>query len=569
MTTRFQTRTFLLCFVPFSLLFACSFWMVQESVQYTVRDGLHKSLRESQDAIAKINAKGDLKHSRSLQTAGDSVGLKIGIEALLSQPEDVEARRTVEDQLCKVGEQTGFDFMVVSAPDGTPLAGVIRHATGENDSRGRLEPLDTSLLYHSDSGFRVIGGRTFQIASIPIDENDENIAALSVGKDFDVSDLTTPVVLVHGATVIESNIPRVSLDDLTRALAHCTDHSECDVRLQGSNWISLPLQSFDGGYVLLSFENVDIATAPIQSRLNRLFVTLLMVSLLLAFLCSVGSSNNIVKPISAVVSHLRNAGTTGVLSELKSPSSSIKEIKELVDFYNQAAIAVRGATSRLEAAYLEFIGTLANALDARDPYTAGHSWRVSQLSTAIASAMGLDEPEVERIHIGALLHDIGKIGVADNLLQKRGRLTAKELGLVKKHPVIGRNILEGVQGFAPFLPAVELHHENWDGTGYPHGQSGRETPIDARIIHVADAYDAMTSQRPYRRSRTHQEAILELTEFAGLQFDPEIVDVFVCLPREIVDPNVAVQNGLTESSQRGRPFLVASDRAETMVLGAD
>jgi len=132
-------------------------------------------------------------------------------------------------------------------------------------------------------------------------------------------------------------------------------------------------------------------------------------------------------------------------------------------------------------------GSLANALDARDRYTAGHSSRVSQLSCATASALYLGADEVERIRIGALLHDVGKIGIADNVLQKTGRLTEEEFAIVKQHPVIGRRILEGVQGFAPFLAAVELHHENWDGSGYPKGQAGLETPIDARIIHVSDA----------------------------------------------------------------------------------
>jgi len=180
------------------------------------------------------------------------------------------------------------------------------------------------------------------------------------------------------------------------------------------------------------------------------------------------------------------------------------------------------------------VGSLAHALDARDQYTAGHSRRVSELSCALASALKMQDQDVERIRAGALLHDIGKIGVADSVLQKPGRLTDAEFALVKEHPVIGRRILEGVGGFADFLPAVELHHENWDGTGYPKGQCGYETPIDARIIHVADAYDAMTTNRSYRSGMTHERAISELTKYSGIQFDPELVEVFVNLPREVL-----------------------------------
>jgi len=235
-----------------------------------------------------------------------------------------------------------------------------------------------------------------------------------------------------------------------------------------------------------------------------------------------------------VVSHLRNAESTGVLPEFTIDLSSTKEIKELAESYNRAAASVKNARENLQGAYVEFVGSLANALDARDRYTSGHSCRVSQLSCATAAAMGLDHEHVERIRTGALLHDIGKIGIADRVLQKPGRLTDEEFAIVKEHPVIGRRILEGVRGLAPYLDAVELHHENWDGSGYPKGQLGEETPVDARIIHVSDAYDAMTSNRSYRRGMTHEQAIDELLRYAGTQFDPHVVALFVRLPREIV-----------------------------------
>ncbi len=533
MTTRFRTRAFLICFVPFAILLATSFWMIQRFVQSTVRDGLHTSLRDSQVAIANIHAKGDLQNSRFLKVAGENTALKAGMQLLQANPRSEGARRTVEDQLRELGERMGFDFMLISAPDGSPLAGVVRHSTARTDAHSQLIPLKLSQLDRNSAGFLLLDGRTFQVASVPVDQNDENIGQLSVGEYFDFSDLTTLVVLVHNGKVIDSNLPKVPFDELERALAGCGEQAECDLKLQGTNWISLPMQSYGAGYVLLSLENVDEATAPIQSRLHKLFLTLALVCGLVAFLCSIGSSSSIVKPIAAVVSHLRNAVGTGRLSELEGRTSSIREIQELADIYNRAAISVRAAGENLQAAYLEFVGSLANALDARDQYTAGHSCRVSQLSCAIASALELSADDIERIRIGALLHDVGKIGIADTVLQKPGKLTAEEFALVKQHPVIGRRILEGVQGFAPFLPAVELHHENWDGTGYPKGQVAEETPLDARIIHVSDAYDAMTTDRSYRRGMTHEKAIAEIIENSGIQFDPHIVDVFVNLPGEV------------------------------------
>ena len=533
---RFRTRAFLICFIPFALLLTASFWMIQRFVQSTVRDGLRTSLRENQLAIARIHSKTDLQNSRFLRVAGENAALKAGMQLLASEPNRDAARRTVEDQLRELGEHMGFDFLAISAPSGKPLAGVVRKAGEVTDGHSQLVPVDLSDLKPNEKGLIFVQQRAFQVASVPIDQEQENIGSLSLGEYFDFSEFTTPVVLIHDGKSIRSNIPNVSLSEIDSALGACKGDAECDIRLQNVNWISLPLQSiaFGGGYELRSLENVDSATGPIQTILHNLFLGVALVSVLIALVCSVASSRSIVKPIAAIVLNLRNAVRTGVLPEFQSGASSILEIRELTESYNRAAFSVREAQEHLHAAYVEFVGSLANALDARDQYTSGHSWRVSQLSSATAAAMGLDRNHVEQIRIGALLHDIGKIGIADSVLNKADSLTSAEFAIVKEHPEIGRRILEGVQGFAPFLDAVELHHENWDGSGYPKGQSGEETPVDARIIHVSDAYDAITTDRSYRRGLTHEEASRILLENAGTQFDPAIVKLFAELPREIV-----------------------------------
>jgi HD-GYP domain-containing protein (c-di-GMP phosphodiesterase class II) len=251
------------------------------------------------------------------------------------------------------------------------------------------------------------------------------------------------------------------------------------------------------------------------------------------------------------VSHLRNAEATGELPEFETDISSTMEIQELATSYNRAAVSVRKARESLQSAYVEFVGSLANALDARDRYTSGHSRRVSQLASATAVALELSPDQVEWVHTGALLHDIGKIGVPDSVLQKPGKLTCEEWAMIKEHPVIGRRILEGVNGLAPFLGAVELHHENWDGSGYPKGQSGEETPVDARIIHVSDAYDAMTSDRPYRKGLTHERALQILREEAGTQFDSRIVEVFANLPCEVLTGQIELLTGQNPGGQPG------------------
>jgi HD-GYP domain-containing protein (c-di-GMP phosphodiesterase class II) len=199
----------------------------------------------------------------------------------------------------------------------------------------------------------------------------------------------------------------------------------------------------------------------------------------------------------------------------------------LTDSFNHAGAAIREARDTLQHAYVEFVGSLASALDARDPYTAGHSRRVSEYSLAIGRQLGLDADQLDELRIGALLHDIGKIGIPDKVLQKVGALTNEEFALLRQHPTIGRRILEGVKGFHPYLPVVELHHENWNGKGYPLGLERETTPLQARIVKIADAYDAMTSDRPYRPGMSDAEAVRRLEAASGTEFDPAIVKAFI------------------------------------------
>ena len=183
----------------------------------------------------------------------------------------------------------------------------------------------------------------------------------------------------------------------------------------------------------------------------------------------------------------------------------------------------------MEPPYLQFVETMAQALDARDPYTAGHSLRVADYSYSIALGLGLTETDARTIYIGAQLHDIGKIGIPDAVLQKKGRLTQEEFAFIKLHPQIGRRILERVALFDKYLNVVELHHENSDGSGYPYGLRGTQIPLDARVVRVADAYDAMTSDRSYRSRWTPELAQREIFTYAGKHFDQEVATVFLNL----------------------------------------
>ena len=175
----------------------------------------------------------------------------------------------------------------------------------------------------------------------------------------------------------------------------------------------------------------------------------------------------------------------------------------------------------------ETVAGLAEALLERDRYTGEHSEMVAELTAQVARALGLDEREAEQVRAAALLHDIGKVGIPDDILHKAHDLSKQEWGTMREHPVIGERIVRTIPGLGPVARIIRHEHEHFDGSGYPDGLKGDEIPIGARIILACDAYHAMTSDRPYRPARSHPEAVRELAEGAGTQFDPQITELLI------------------------------------------
>lgn len=180
--------------------------------------------------------------------------------------------------------------------------------------------------------------------------------------------------------------------------------------------------------------------------------------------------------------------------------------------------------------FTQTIGALAEAVDKRDPYTSKHSQRVRLISVDIGRELRVSASELEALEWGGLLHDVGKIGVADNVLLKQGKLTRDERVRMNAHPVLGAQIIGPVERLAAELPVIRHHHEWYNGSGYPDRLMGDEIPRLARILHVADAFEAMTADRPYRSALSLDQALSELGKFAGVQFDPEVVDAFLKTP---------------------------------------
>ncbi len=188
--------------------------------------------------------------------------------------------------------------------------------------------------------------------------------------------------------------------------------------------------------------------------------------------------------------------------------------------------------SKLQVSYETTLEALAAALDTRDTETQGHSVRVSEYTVFVADRMGVKEPQITEIRRGALLHDVGKIGIPDAILRKPGKLTAEEWKEMKRHPEIGHRILSGIKFLEHSLPIVIAHQERYDGSGYPMGLKGEEIPLGARVFAVVDTLDAMTSDRPYRKALSYEQARDEIVRNAGVQFDPRVVEVFLSIRPE-------------------------------------
>ena len=214
---------------------------------------------------------------------------------------------------------------------------------------------------------------------------------------------------------------------------------------------------------------------------------------------------------------------------IESGMKSIEQMKEIRRINDELSDTYK----KLESAYLESVETLRYTVEAKDPYTRGHSDRVSAYSVLIGKKLGLSDADIEKLRIGGLFHDIGKIGISDNILLKEGKLTDDEYAEIKEHPLIGVKILQNARLFQDFLDIVKHHHERFDGKGYPDNLQGENIPYLARITAVADTFDAMTSKRSYRNALPLEVVRNEMETCSGTQFDPNIINVFL----QILDNN--------------------------------
>ena len=269
----------------------------------------------------------------------------------------------------------------------------------------------------------------------------------------------------------------------------------------------------------------DAGVTELNAQALKFVLVVTFAALILGYLFAVGIST----PIRALAASTR-AISRGEFQQ-RTPVQGAAEISELAETFNSMAGDIEEFIEQLKQAaaknhdlFLGSIRMLAAAIDEKDPYTRGHSGRVAKYSVIVAQQLGLPTEELDKIRISALLHDVGKIGVDDQVLKKPGKLTPEEFEVMKQHPLKGANIMRPVAQLKDMLPGIESHHEHIDGGGYPHGLRGDEIPMMARIIAVVDTLDAMTTNRPYQSAMDIEFAMNRIIALAGTKFDPVVVN---------------------------------------------
>ncbi|PYQ96329.1 MAG: hypothetical protein DMF96_18930 [Acidobacteria bacterium] len=521
--------TFLMVFVLLVVVFV----VVTVSVRDQVRQSVIANLKSSQRVFAALETwrqrelvaqAGTLAESPTLKAALDTyqTEAKTGGRAVKEQ-----LLATIDGELTRVAARIESDVIVLADMHQNTLAAAGR--LSDRWPRGRPIALSPINDGNTVDGIAHRNGETFHLVPVPLQDSDgTTIGTLYMATNLDAEyakELArlagTRTAILSDGLLVGSTLSLNAAREFEAAAA-AAKPSAGTVSLDGESYAFLRLEAVgDTAFYALGSIDESSRGATRQAMSSLAFIAVGAVAL--ALFGSVTLARLLAEPIGRLSSSLAAMAASRDVRSRIPPSRSSRELDALTDTFNALIASVAEAEAHTEAAYTGAIRALAAALDARDPYTAGHSDRVSVLSVAIGRGLSLPPDDLEVLRLGALLHDIGKIGVPDDVLRKPGALTPEEFDIIKQHPVLGARILQSVPFLAKHIPIVELHHERPDGRGYPDGLRGDEIPRPARIVHVADAYDAMTSARAYRAARAPGDALRELWRCAGSEFHAEIV----------------------------------------------
>jgi putative nucleotidyltransferase with HDIG domain len=558
---RFIVRTTIATLVMVATLLTAVFIGVAVTVRERVRSAVSERLEAGQRTLGELEQRRARELSVQVETLAESPTLKYALATYILEFRSAESRYrkgmllAIDRELNSLASRTGLDVLAATDSTGTVLSVAGR--------RNQDWPRQSRVaVKHGGSGasFVSMPSGVFQFASAPLAMHGTTIGTLQLGKALDeryareLSTLSGATTLIaSGDRIIASTLPADVAGKVTPAVF--ADLSSNAVVTLGATEYAAKLLFQDGDAKVYALDSLDASTrVPMQNALRAMLIFAIG-SFALAAVASFWLARTISRPIDTLSKSLSEMTKTRDFEHPVAPTGSILEIDTLTAAFNSMMQSVSTAESERQSAYVGSIKALAMALDARDPYTAGHSERVSILAIAIGRQMNLEEDQLEILRLGALLHDIGKIGISDAVLRKPGMLTSEEYEIIREHPVLGARILRSVPFLAAHIPIVELHHERPDGLGYPLGLHGHETPLLARIVHVADAFDAITSARAYRRARGPAQAVRELSTHAGTQFDSEVVTALLAaLPS--VDVQMPADLRSTSSAKPGRLAIV-------------
>jgi len=339
-------------------------------------------------------------------------------------------------------------------------------------------------------------------------------------------------VLIHSEPSIDVQHPSFANQKLVKEFAKArvplrlTEfYEDQGVKLLGTVAPAPP----DVGVIVQKPEQLAFASVDQMIRATAYWVA---VALLLAIAASIVFASGIAHPIRLLAERTREIAQGNYQQRVTLKTHN--EIGELAENFNVMSESIEHAVEQLKKAahensllFLNSVRMLAAAIDAKDPYTRGHSERVARYSIGIGKNLTLPEKEMRNLRISALLHDVGKIGIDDRILRKPGALSDDEFEVMKGHPAKGAAIMSGVAQLIDIIPGMKYHHEKWSGGGYPDGLEGEQIPMQARIVAIADTFDAMTTNRPYQKAMELGYVVEKIKSFAGTRFDPRVVDAFV------------------------------------------
>ena len=529
-----------------------------------------RNLESSQQRFATQEARRQREQYLRAKAVAENSTLKAAMDTYQGERAHAgEARNTLQGELAKLQK-----LMDVAALSATDSAGIILASAGprSRDWQPRtpvmvggaetVDPVDTVVVRGSQTYLATVVPSRMKndligwfFLALPLDDD----YARQLSRDLSADARTDVAVLIDGRLVAGSLTGK-----LRDAVQRAGLPENGAVTFDDEEFVVRRLIDVDAAAVYaLSSKSAAILTA--TNSVAWILIAIGIGALVLAAIASWWLASTLASPIHDLTRTLADMASKRAFDQPVPASGVSLELDALAETFDALRSAVRMAEAESEATYLGVIGALATALDARDPYTSGHSERVATLSVAIGRKMQLPETDIETLRLGALLHDIGKIGVSDTVLRKPGTLTADEFEQIKRHPLLGARILKPLRFLSAHLAIVELHHEQPDGRGYPHGLRGDQIPLLAAVVRVADAFDAITTARAYRPARSATEAMAELWSHAGTGFETRVVQALAAIPEVLLVPPPVARPDSGAAPDLALPGALVPFRAKVIV----